>query len=98
SEGARGHCDNCVEPPASIDGTEIARKALSCVYRSGQRFGTRHLVAILRGEDDARVRSLAQHKLSTFGIGAELDERQWRSVFRQLVAAGLLATDEEGYG
>ena len=76
----------------------FAQKALSCVYRSGQRFGVKHLVAILRGEDDERVRALAHDRLSVFGIGKELNERQWRSVFRQLVAAGLLATDDEGYG
>ena len=97
-EGACGHCDNCIEPPASIDGTQIAQKALSCVYRTGQRFGMRHLIAVLRGEDDERVRSLGHDTLSVYGIGNELDERQWRSVFRQLVAAGLLATDDEGYG
>ena len=96
--GACGHCDNCIEPPASIDGTQIAQKALSCVYRTGQRFGTRHVIAVLRGEDDERVRSLGHDALSVYGIGKDLDERQWRSVFRQLVAAGLLATDDEGYG
>ncbi len=93
-----GHCDNCLEPTSSIDGTEFARKALSCVYRTGQRFGTRHLIAVLRGEDDERVRSLGHDALTVFGIGKDLDERQWRSVFRQLVAAGLLATDAEGFG
>jgi len=95
---ACGHCDNCLEPSSSIDGTEIAQKALSCVYRTGQRFGTRHLIAVLRGEDDERVRSLGHDALSVYGIGKELDEGQWRSVFRQLVAAGLLATDDEGFG
>ncbi len=97
-DAACGNCDNCLEPPASIDGTELAQKALSCVYRSGQRFGTRHLIAILRGEDDERVQSFGHNRQSTFGIGKELDERQWRSVFRQLVAAGLLSTDDEGFG
>ncbi len=98
SGDACGHCDNCLDPPASIDGTQFAQKALSCVYRTGQRFGTRHLIAVLRGEDDERVRSLGHDALSVYGIGKDLDERQWRSVFRQLVAAGLLATDDEGYG
>ena len=93
-----GNCDNCLEPTTAVDGTVFAQKALSCVYRSGQRFGVKHLVAILRGEDDERVRSLGHDRLTTFGIGKELNERQWRSVFRQLVAAGLLATDDEGYG
>ncbi len=93
-----GNCDNCLEPTTAIDGTVFAQKALSCVYRSGQRFGVKHLVAILRGEDDERARALAHDRLSVFGVGKELNERQWRSVFRQLVAAGLLATDDEGYG
>jgi ATP-dependent DNA helicase RecQ len=97
-DGACGNCDNCLEPPASIDGTQIAQKALSCVYRTGQRFGMRHLIAVLRGEDDERVRSLGHAALSVYGIGKDLDERQWRSVFRQLVAAGLLVTDDEGFG
>jgi len=93
-----GNCDNCTNPPLAIDGTELAQKALSCVYRTGQRYGVGHLVNVLRGADDERVRTLDHDALSVFGIGAELDERQWRAVFRQLVAAGLLATDAEGYG
>jgi ATP-dependent DNA helicase RecQ len=93
-----GHCDNCKNPPLSFDGTELAQKALSCVYRTGQRYGVGHLANVLRGEDDERARSLGHDSLSVFGIGAELDERQWRAVFRQLVAAGLLTTDVDGYG
>ena len=93
-----GHCDNCVNPPLSIDGTEIAQKALSCVYRTGQRYGVGHLTRVLRGEEDDRITSLGHSALSVFGVGAELDERQWRAVFRQLVASGLLATDADGYG
>ncbi len=93
-----GNCDNCTDPPAAIDGTELAQKALSCVYRTGQRYGVGHLTHVLRGTDDERAQSLGHDGLSVFGIGAELDERQWRAVFRQLVAAGLLATDAEGYG
>jgi ATP-dependent DNA helicase RecQ len=97
-EGNCGHCDNCKNPPLSFDGTELAQKALSCVYRTGQRYGVGHLVNVLRGSDDVRVRALGHADLSVFGIGGELDERQWRSVFRQLLAAGLLATDTEGFG
>ena len=93
-----GNCDNCVNPPVSFDGTELAQKALSCVYRTGQRYGVGHLTNVLRGIDDERVRSLDHDRLSVFGVGAGLDEKQWRSVFRQLVANGLLATDAEGYG
>jgi ATP-dependent DNA helicase RecQ len=93
-----GHCDNCQDPPETWDASVVAQKALSCAYRTGQRFGVGHLTSVLRGESDERVRSLGHDALSTFGIGADLDKRQWRGVFRQLVAAGLLATDEEGYG
>ncbi|HEX7916456.1 DNA helicase RecQ, partial [Rudaea sp.] len=93
-----GNCDNCLNPPIAFDGTELAQKALSCVYRTGQRYGVGHLTNVLRGVDDERVRNLDHDKLSVFGVGTELDEKQWRSVFRQLVANGLLATDAEGYG
>jgi len=93
-----GHCDNCVAPPKTWDATVPAQKALSAVYRSGQRFGSGHVIDILRGQDTERVRSLGHDKLSTFGIGADLDEKQWRSVLRQLLAAGLLEADAEGYG
>jgi ATP-dependent DNA helicase RecQ len=93
-----GNCDNCLEPAQTWDGTVAAQKALSCVIRTGQRYGVGHLVAVLRGDDDDRVKALRHDALSTFGIGADLDARQWRSVFRQLVAAGLLATDDDGFG
>ena len=93
-----GNCDNCLDPAQTWDGTVAAQKALSCVIRTGQRYGVGHLIAVLRGEDDERVRNLRHDSLSTFGIGSDLDERQWRSVFRQLVAAGLLATDDDGFG
>jgi ATP-dependent DNA helicase RecQ len=93
-----GNCDNCLDPPETWDASVVAQKALSCVYRTGQRFGVTHLTAVLRGEADDRIRALGHNGLSTFGIGAEFDKQQWRGVFRQLVANGLLATDEEGYG
>lgn len=93
-----GNCDNCLSPPQTWDASVVAQKALSCVYRSGQRYGVGHLTAILRGDDDERMRSLGHDKLSTFGIGVEYDDRQWRGIFRQLVAAGYLATDDHGYG
>lgn len=96
--GSCGHCDNCIEPPKTWDATVPAQKALSAVYRSGQRFGAGHVIDILRGVDNERMSQLDHDKLSTFGIGADMDEQGWRSVFRQLLAAGLLATDAEGYG
>ena len=93
-----GNCDNCIDPPETWDASVVAQKALSCVYRTGQRYGVTHLTAVLRGETDERIQSLRHDALSTFGVGADLDKQQWRGVFRQLVANGLLATDEEGYG
>ena len=92
-EGHCGNCDTCIDPPESWDGTEAARKALSCVYRSGQRFGAGHLIDILRGVATDKVQRFGHEQLSTWGIGADLDVRQWSGVFRQLVAAGLLEAD-----
>ncbi|WP_243047687.1 DNA helicase RecQ [Dyella sp. RRB7] len=96
--GPCGRCDNCIEPPKTWDATVPAQKALSAVYRSGQRFGSGHVIAILRGEDSSRMSELGHDRLSTFGIGADMDEKQWRSVFRQLLAMGLLEADAEGFG
>jgi ATP-dependent DNA helicase RecQ len=96
--GGCGNCDNCLQPPRTWDATEAARKALSCVYRTGQRFGAAHLIDVLRGADTAKVRQFGHQSVSTYGIGGELDARQWRAVFRQLVAAGLLEADVEGHG
>ena len=93
-----GNCDNCLEPPESWDATEAAQQALSCVYRTGQRFGVAYVVDVLRGKDDERIRRFRHDRLSTFGIGTDLDARQWRSVVRQLVARGLLRVDVEKYG
>jgi len=93
-----GHCDNCIAPPKTWDATVPAQKALSAVYRTGQRYGSGHVIDVLRGEETERVLSLDHHRLSTFGIGVDLDDKQWRSVFRQILAAGLLEADAEGYG
>ena len=92
-----GNCDNCLNPPQTWDATEAARKALSCVYRTGQRYGAGHLIDVLRGELTEKVIEREHEQLSTFGIGAELDEKRWRTVFRQLVARELLAVDHERY-
>jgi ATP-dependent DNA helicase RecQ len=97
-QGPCGNCDNCLQPPKTWNATVSAQKALSAVYRSGQRFGAGHVIDILRGIDNERMNQLGHDRLSTFGIGADMDEKQWRSVFRQLLAGGLLATDAEGYG
>ena len=93
-----GNCDNCLEPPATWDGTTAAQKALSCVYRTGQRFGVLHLIDVLLGKTTERVQQFGHDRVSTFGVGKDLSELQWRGVFRQLAATGLLAVDVEGFG
>ena len=93
-----GNCDNCLEPPATWDGTTAAQKALSVVYRTGQRFGVVHLTDVLLGKSTERVQQFGHDQLSTFGIGCDLSELAWRGVFRQLAATGLLAVDVEGFG
>ncbi len=94
-----GNCDNCLAPPQAWDATEAARKALSCVYRcqqaSGFGFGAGHLIDILRGKATDKVTQHRHDRLSTFGIGADIAEAQWRGVFRQLVAAGHLRVEGE---
>ncbi len=92
-----GNCDVCLDPPERYDGTEDARKALSCVYRVGQRFGARHVVDVLRGADTARIRELGHDRLSTYGIGAELSADAWLSVIRQLIHGGFLRQDISAY-
>ncbi|NCF27748.1 MAG: DNA helicase RecQ [Gammaproteobacteria bacterium] len=93
-----GNCDTCLQPVDSWDGTEAAQKALSCVYRTGQRFGVNYLIDVLLGKSNERMHRFGHDTISTFGIGAELAQQQWRSVFRQLVARGLLGVDMEGHG
>jgi len=93
-----GNCDTCLEPVATWDGTEAAQKALSVVYRTGQRFGVNYLIDVLLGKEDERIRSFGHDRLPTFGIGRELEAGPWRSVFRQLVAGNLLTVDLEGHG
>lgn len=96
--GDCGQCDNCLEPVDTWDATQAAQMALSCVYRTGQRFGVAHLVDVLLGKETAKVEQFRHNQLSTFGIGKELAQAQWSSVYRQLVAAGLLAVEMEAYG
>jgi ATP-dependent DNA helicase RecQ len=93
-----GNCDTCLEPIESWDGTIAAQKALSCVYRTGQRFGAGYLVDVLLGKSTERIDRFQHNRVSTFGIGKELKESQWHAVFRQLVAAGRLTVDVEGHG
>ena len=96
--GACAQCDNCLEPVDSWDASEATRMALSCVYRSGQRFGVGHLVDILMGKLTPQIEKFQHQKLSTFGIGKAHTQSQWSSVYRQLVAAGLLQVEMEAFG
>ncbi|WBA80317.1 DNA helicase RecQ [Endozoicomonas sp. GU-1] len=93
-----GYCDLCLEPPEIWDGTEVTRKALSCIYRSGQSFGVAHLVDILLGKSTDKTRRFGHDRLSTFAIGTELDQSSWRSVYRQLVARGYVNVDHDSHG
>jgi ATP-dependent DNA helicase RecQ len=93
-----GNCDVCLDPPALWDATEAARKALSAVYRTGQRFGAGHVIDVLLGKATDKVERFGHAGLSVFGIGAGLDDRRWRAVLRQLVVRGLLEVDHSAYG
>ncbi len=93
-----GHCDNCVDGVQTWNATEPARQALSAIYRSGQRYGVGHLVDVLLGRDNDKVRGLGHQHLSVFGVGKALAETEWRSLFRQLVARGLADIDLDGFG
>ena len=95
---ACGNCDTCLAPPQTWDGSLAAQQALSTVYRTGQRFGAGHLIDVLLGKATERVKSLNHDCLKTFGLGSEFDDKRWRSVFRQLVATGLLRVDLTGFG
>lgn len=93
-----GNCDNCLDAAQTWDATDAARKALSCVYRTGQRFGVAYVVSVLRGERHERIEANGHDRQSTFGIGAEHGAAEWRSIFRQLIARGYLESDLDGYG
>ncbi len=95
---ACGNCDNCLSPPETWDASLAAQKALSAVYRTGQRFGVNYLVDVLRGSGSERIRRFGHDRLKVFGLGEDIDANQWRSVFRQLVALGLLNVDVAGHG
>lgn len=97
-EGACGNCDNCLAPPKTWDATDAARRALSCIYRTGQRFGAKHVIDVLRGSEDERIRRLGHDQLTTWGIGRDLPAAVWQSIIRQLLAHGLLAPDPNGHG
>ena len=93
-----GNCDNCLRPPEKWDGTESAQKALSCIYRTEQRFGVNYIVDILHGKNDERIQRNGHDKISTFGIGKDIIVTEWRSLFRQLIALGYVDIDIERHG
>ena len=93
-----GNCDTCLTPPSSFDATEAAQKLLSTIYRVGQRFGAVHVLEVLRGVDSPRVKQWQHQSLSTFGIGADRSEAEWRAILRQTMAQGLVDVDHEQYG
>ncbi len=96
--GNCGQCDNCLDPITTWDATQAAQMALSCVYRTGQRFGVVHLIDVLLGKSTPKITQFQHQKLSTFGIGKSLSQTQWSSIFRQLVASGFLESSSESYG
>ena len=98
SSGPCGNCDTCLAPPVTFDGTVAAQKAISCSYRTGQRFGVGYMVDVLLGKTDERMERFGHDKISTFGIGAEFGPSEWQSIFRQLVALHLLTPDGSEYG
>ena len=93
-----GNCDNCIEPPQTFDATELTRKALSAIYRTGQRFGAMHVIDVLRGKTTDRTTQWGHNALSVFGIGADTDDDAWRNIFRQLTAMGYARPNHEAYG
>ncbi len=98
ASGPCGNCDTCLAPPQTWDASAAAQKALSAIYRTEQRFGVMHLIEVLRGKDGERTQRWDHHKLSVFGIGADVSEADWRNVFRQLVAMGYARVDHNSYG
>jgi ATP-dependent DNA helicase RecQ len=93
-----GNCDTCLDPPATFDGTVAAQQLLSCVYRTGQRFGAMHVIDVLRGEATDKVAQRGHEALTTFGIGRERSDREWRAIVRQCIAMGLIEVDHDAYG
>ena len=88
-----GHCDNCLHPPVRFNGTVLAQKLLSCVYRVGQRYAAGYVINVLRGKSDDWIRRNRHHELSTYGIGGDLSDKEWRSVIRQCISAGYLTVN-----
>ena len=93
-----GNCDVCLNPPKTWDATEASQKLLSNIYRTGQRFGSGHVIDVLRGKDNQKIQQFGHHKLSTYGIGVERSDKQWKSIIRQLLVQNYLLVNEEQYG
>jgi ATP-dependent DNA helicase RecQ len=98
TEGACGNCDICQNPPRTWDATQAAQKLLSTIYRTGQRFGSGQVIDVLRGKDTAKVNQFGHQKLSTYGIGADVSDQQWRSILRQLIVQNYLLVNDAQYG
>ena len=92
------NCDSCLEPIKTFNGTVAVQKALSCIFRTGQMFGATHLINVLLGKEDEKIKRFQHNLLSTFGIGIEFDKAQWKSIFRQIIAHALVVVDMEAYG
>ena len=93
-----GNCDTCLQPVDTWDATNAAQKALSCVYRTRQLFGVVHLIDVLLGKDNVKIRKFDHQHLSVYGIGKDVGKDAWSSVFRQLIAKGYLSVDPAGHG
>jgi len=93
-----GYCDTCEQPPETFDASIPAQKAISCVYRTGERFGVSYVIDVLHGAENERISSFGHDKLSTYGIGTDLSKPEWQNIFRQLVASNLVGPNAEGHG
>lgn len=93
-----GNCDACQEPMSTFDATVAVQKALSCIYRTGQIFGVTYLINVLLGKEDEKIKKFNHNEVSTFGIGKEYNRHQWKSIFRQIIALGLVNVEMESYG
>jgi ATP-dependent DNA helicase RecQ len=93
-----GNCDTCLEPPDSFDGTIAVQQLISCIHRTGRRFGAMHVIAVLRGEENDKILQWRHTELSTYGIGADRTAPEWRAIIRQCIAHGLIVVNHEAYG
>jgi len=98
ASGPCGNCDTCLNPPSAYDATVDVQKLLSAIYRVDQRYGAMHVLDVLRGIDSDKVRERGHDRLSTFGIGSDRSEAEWRTILRQTIALGYVSVDHEGFG